>query len=570
MTTSSQSTSFGDSVDLDELHRLNLIPNAAQKSSIQRDAVTTSTKISELCSELKELEDRLQRHQLALSSPIRQTPPEILGEIFIYTLQTYPILDYLGRHHLVQLELVCRTWRDAARSNHRLWSGIYVDDSINDSLDLKSITKWLGRSGKVEKSLVFESFRVDCKLWEDQCKTMARCLGKLLASGLNITHFEYHCPGPLCFQNFVDTIRALEPSPGGAQAAWDSVKTLVLQFESRWDIEMPSLSSSDAVFKWLPSNLTSLKLYIPCDNLDTTSLDIPTHISSRLTSFELVSAWGEDFMLDLMYLDWANLEKLTLFVWTFILDDLDEYVPPVLPKVRSLRLRGFNPSTSEFFQILTAPQLADLDIDFEVYQSFGKHTVADILSFVGRSNCKANLRSLTIRHVNIQGVKLIKLLTNLPSLTRLTLTHVRSSEDAIGFFVALLKPGEMLNERKPFLPRLESLELIDFPLGVFLGLFDHIKSGGLRLTKNGQVAQGSPLRNLVVRYTTDRGKGEDEDNGEDEDEDGTEGKEDNSDASEQGRCVPEGPLEGSEMVKELRERYGVFVDVAPYEAGCLE
>jgi hypothetical protein len=342
-----------------------------------------------------------------------------------------------------------------------------------------------------------------------------------------------------------------------------------LQFQNRWDIDMPNPGSADIVFKWLPSNLTSLKLYLPCDNRYPTLLEIPTRISRRLTSFDLFCEWGEAFILDLMYWEWDNLERLTLFIWDAITHDLDECIPAVLPKVRSLRLRGFNPSDSDFLQMLTTPRLVDLDIGFEGHKQFTKHGFADnILSFLDRSKCKETLRSLTIRYVNVQVDQLIKLLTDLPLLTHLTLAHVTSSEDAVGFFEALQGPGAMPNGSQPFLPHLKSLELIHFPLDEFPGLFDYIKSRRLFCVESGQVVHSSPFRNLVVRYTTskDGDKGVDEDDDDDDDDD--EDEEEVDRGSVQVKHILEGSLEGSEMVKELRERCGVFVDVAAYEKHC--
>ncbi|KAJ2923946.1 hypothetical protein H1R20_g13156, partial [Candolleomyces eurysporus] len=545
MTTASFPPSMActDPVDLNDIFRLNIIPSGTQKALIRRDVATTSAKISELHSELEGLEDRLRRHQLALSSPVRQIPTEILGEIFVHTLPTYPILDHLGRHQLVDIELVCRAWCDAARSNYRLWSGLYVDDSVGDGgLALKPIMDWFSRSGKMEKSLVFEAVHDDCRTAAVECKNTGRDLAKLLAGGPNFTHFEYHSSGPRCFQNFVDAMHALDPGSSGSQAAWDAVKSMVLHFEYRWDVG--NTFQFDSMFHRLPSSLTSLKLYLPFDNPDSTFLDIPTRVSKRLTSFNLICQWDEAFILDLLYGGWDNLERLTLYIYDCLPYELDPCKPVVLPKVRSMRLRAFNPSSSDFLQMLTTPRLVKLNIGFEGYHTqFTKDGFAqNILSFLDRSNCKNTLRSLKIRHVDIQVNQLIDLLANLPLLTHLTLAHVTSSEDAAEFFEAL-RVSRMLNGVKPFLPRLETLELIHFPPNEFPGLFDYIKSRRPYDMKNGQAVYSLPqdsLRRLVVRYSTE-----------------------DDDDLEKHQCGS--VLEGSRMVEELRTWCSIFVDVAPFK-----
>jgi hypothetical protein len=118
---------------------------------------------------------------------------------------------------------------------------------------------------------------------------------------------------------------------------------------------------------------------------------------------------------------------------------------------------------------------------------------------------------------------------------------------------SLLSPREEGNGKL-----LKPLELIHFPIDEFPGLFDYIKSHCLFCVESGQVVHSSPFRNLVVRYTTSK----DGDKGTDEDE------EEVDHGSVQVKHILEGSLEGSEMVKELRERCGVFVDVAPYEKHC--
>ncbi|KAF6748510.1 hypothetical protein DFP72DRAFT_789177, partial [Ephemerocybe angulata] len=87
-------------------------------TSLRNEVEKITSRISVLRAELEGLENRLRQHHSALS-PVRRVPPEILAEIF--SALVMGVQGSEGRDGLLDLGLVCKGWRRAALSSHRLW-----------------------------------------------------------------------------------------------------------------------------------------------------------------------------------------------------------------------------------------------------------------------------------------------------------------------------------------------------------------------------------------------------------------------------------------------------------------
>ncbi|KAJ7737089.1 hypothetical protein B0H16DRAFT_1379746, partial [Mycena metata] len=70
-------------------------------------------------------------------SPLRRMPPEVLGEIFLWTMD--PVLDRLRQGRIDTsrspwlLTQICSPWRSVAVSTPSLWSQVTIDYSENDN-----------------------------------------------------------------------------------------------------------------------------------------------------------------------------------------------------------------------------------------------------------------------------------------------------------------------------------------------------------------------------------------------------------------------------------------------------
>ncbi|TEB40266.1 hypothetical protein FA13DRAFT_1618562, partial [Coprinellus micaceus] len=101
----------------------NRSPTLLESVSIQTDIDVLLREKGQLEARLRDLNAELQKRH-AILSPLRRFPTELLGEIFSTMMPS--ILDEKGRRQLVDLQLVCREWRDASHLVNGLWSGIEV------------------------------------------------------------------------------------------------------------------------------------------------------------------------------------------------------------------------------------------------------------------------------------------------------------------------------------------------------------------------------------------------------------------------------------------------------------
>ncbi|KAJ6470277.1 hypothetical protein C8R47DRAFT_988869, partial [Mycena vitilis] len=82
-------------------------------------------------------------------------PNELLSEVFIHFLPTYPLCPPLTGNRSPQLPLqICRKWRDIALSTPALWRAISFEDLRGNALEQRERAKaWLGRSGVLPLSI---------------------------------------------------------------------------------------------------------------------------------------------------------------------------------------------------------------------------------------------------------------------------------------------------------------------------------------------------------------------------------------------------------------------------------
>ena len=165
-----------DSKKASSVHRLFVSNNPPSAANLKRvlhniDALQEKIEVAEgrisyWTSRLSNLKERLNQ-QLGVASPLRRMPAEILGQIFLaypYDVSTsLPTMTRPGRQELVNLMLVCRSWRAAALSAHKLWSAIQIDGVDAPRMSYDKAIAWFTRAGGVPRTLMLSMDRTeDC------------------------------------------------------------------------------------------------------------------------------------------------------------------------------------------------------------------------------------------------------------------------------------------------------------------------------------------------------------------------------------------------------------------------
>ncbi|KAJ2914148.1 hypothetical protein MD484_g6268, partial [Candolleomyces efflorescens] len=453
----------------------NAAPNACEAVCFQLQADNITSQISQLHSRLAELEDQLRPYRSVLS-PLRKMPAEILGEIFLFFLPDHLELD--ARDRLINIQLVCKSWRDAARLTHRLWSALSFQELTDPPA--KKVKQWLTRAGSIPKSLVLPGPSYTTRhVCTDQafCGPNPRALKTLLTNlEGTLDHLSLAYNGPRCFQKLLDSFGEAEEGSASFHhrpCQWDSLKVFTLKFRHEWNEPTHRLRS---MFLQLPPNITSFELYLPSEWSDVfihsedsigERLPLPRNLFGRLTCFTLGCDWDGTQWLEDALGQCVNLETLTIdfsgMPWSSNYEQPDterlRAGALLLSKVQTLRLKNAHPGSTDILNAMKAPRLVELGIEFQTDDEDTDWSFSDILlSFVERSKCEATLRFFYLRFAwsNVKAQELAATLRQLPFLTHLTLQDVTwdSLDRDEDIFEQLLKQPEGL-------PNLEVLELLD-------------------------------------------------------------------------------------------------------------
>ncbi|KAF7342594.1 F-box domain-containing protein [Mycena sanguinolenta] len=141
-----------------ELSKTNEPPRDDELSLIQPFVHQTSARLTNLDAQISRLKDRLHRLQeerrtlskdharnLGIVSALRRMPPELLGEIFSWTVpSTRDVLS--TRLCPWVLTHVCSGWRAVALAIPSLWSMIYIDFELKQEYPLEMVRTQLARA----------------------------------------------------------------------------------------------------------------------------------------------------------------------------------------------------------------------------------------------------------------------------------------------------------------------------------------------------------------------------------------------------------------------------------------
>lgn len=141
------------------------------------------------------------------SISIRSVPLELLGEAFAAVLSgTRSPCDIPDT--LVLLNLVCKTWRNAAMAMPRLWSSLGVD--LRDGMDFQQVARWLSRAGNAPRFLT-----VDTGMGSDHsdalgCLVVASGFTDFLSTGPSLYRLSIHTGETDCYAYLSTHLKAVD------------------------------------------------------------------------------------------------------------------------------------------------------------------------------------------------------------------------------------------------------------------------------------------------------------------------------------------------------------------------
>ncbi|KAJ7253552.1 hypothetical protein C8J57DRAFT_1722440 [Mycena rebaudengoi] len=157
----------------------NIIPDDAECQQIRDFLVDPRKEAAHLAEQIarmqKLLEDLTRKRDdltefidahLALVSPARRLPDDVVREIFVASLPTHGNRNCAisAREPPLLLCAISRSWRNLALSTPRIWASIHIVAPSNDKIErmVQTVNTWLGRSGVLPLSI---SLTVSRSIW---------------------------------------------------------------------------------------------------------------------------------------------------------------------------------------------------------------------------------------------------------------------------------------------------------------------------------------------------------------------------------------------------------------------
>ncbi|KAJ7472724.1 hypothetical protein FB451DRAFT_1558891 [Mycena latifolia] len=218
----SKSSSFDSPVK--HLLHTNLVPTAEEYAWIsghvlepQRDLALIDEEIRRMQQKLEQLKARRQElaedidAHLALLSPARRLPEDILREIFVASLPSTHNAIMASRESPLLLCQVCSGWRNVALTTPQLWSSLHLvipDESRAENI-YSLVERWISRSGILPLSV---SIGVSSSLMNSDTTIAAPFIALLVAVSTRWQHIEFTTPPHNNMDYFSQPLSALSPA----------------------------------------------------------------------------------------------------------------------------------------------------------------------------------------------------------------------------------------------------------------------------------------------------------------------------------------------------------------------
>ncbi|KAF5335085.1 hypothetical protein D9611_010875 [Ephemerocybe angulata] len=312
----------------------NITLNPLELESVRHEIEARTTAIHQLELQIKVLKAESEKYQTLLS-PLRRNllPPEILGEIFNFSIRSAAESDSSASYQLNTLCRVCKAWRAAALVKPALWADVgWVCIDAPQSLDVGKVGEWLSRSGKVKKSLRI----VGDHGAEDgpACPLLHSELRSLLADGPPLDDLSLLCTYAECLEAVLSGIQ----STSAKSQSCDSIHSLTLGMERA---SAMSFGRVCCVLDRFPT-LRALSLD-PSEYYEFIhDGELPESLPfGNLTTLSITCDWPEALVLGILR-NCAGLETLTLDTHgcpRSYNPSYPHYLPILLPKLQTLQLK---------------------------------------------------------------------------------------------------------------------------------------------------------------------------------------------------------------------------------------
>ncbi|KAJ7253540.1 hypothetical protein C8J57DRAFT_1473857 [Mycena rebaudengoi] len=448
------------SAAMDSKHMLNtnIIPDDAECQQIRDFLVDPCKEAAHLAEQIarmqKVLEDLTQKHDdlaefidahLALVSPARRLPDDVVREIFVASLPTHANRNCAinAREPPLLLCAISRSWRNLALSTPQLWASIHIVAPSSDKTErmINTVHAWLARSGALPLSI---SLTVSRSTWPSP--DASPLLTALIRFSLRWNHIRFILPPyqlePLSSLSPED-VPILEEAivDGLANEAVDSQTIMsprlaFLRTTSLWSVSL----NSEFISPSTPIRLEFLR-HLSFENVGGNQFYISSH-----SALEILRRC-------------ALLETCAILIW----GDLDGSLtlPCRLEHLRNLCVRSAGNGGTRFFEILVLPNLRRLEYSG---QSDPHFHFLPLLSSAHSVECLVILNSQTLTAALLDVLRLTPLLEELVLSGEPTL----SSEDPDipwgvpdGQFIPLLTP-QAESEFAVVCPRLQRVTLLEF------------------------------------------------------------------------------------------------------------
>lgn len=209
-------------MDLTRIFASNSPPDPGEIVALNNSIGDLTSSISQMEAQLQVMKDELKRHRSALSA-FRRIPQEILGAIFLYACPS--------EGQVVRFGLVCRMWRKATLSTHRLWTTIAISNSKALELSLYDrIVVWFNRAGASPRELRRYSRRCTSK----DCHLLDTDVHRLLTEGPKLDHLFLGCRGPHCFRRLLRALESASQNLESATRPWNRLRSLEIEFDDTY------------------------------------------------------------------------------------------------------------------------------------------------------------------------------------------------------------------------------------------------------------------------------------------------------------------------------------------------
>lgn len=356
--------------------------------------------IAPLTVELSNLNSTIYAHK-AMILTVRQIPPEILGQIFIYCLLDNQFVYPNKASAPLLLCRICSAWRITALVTPQLWSSLYIYRL--HSMGRDPARTWFGRSGMLPLSIGMKQDHFHTKTFADPLtKTfLTRC------RNLNI-RMTSTSSDALCMDNL--------QGPN-----WESLNSVEIYSDYGFYLGMPITLPASA------TNVRQIKLrsHNYSDNLNRSELSLAWNHLTHFSSTPFLSA---NSVLQLF----RCCPELTHF--SINCKGRPDDVSPITHMVlKSFRFGYEEPPNQHhlgnFFDSFSLPALQDMQIEFfgSSFKS-GIWPTTQIISFLSRSACP--LQKLEIKRIKMAEEDMLSCVQCVPSLMEATnSTRVYSNGD---------------------------------------------------------------------------------------------------------------------------------------------